>query len=887
MLTKLLTGRALAGRPAVLAAVVAAALLLVFPRSAPAEIQTERVLESRPVAEGLVLEKRAVTINDGQVLIYTLRADLTNPYLRINTLVGAGGTLDKNARVTDMAQSAGAVAAVNADFFQMNESGRPIGMTYKDGRLVTSPPLRNDMPGWAITGSGVPLIEVFGFSGKVTAGNGAQFPLSGINKPSYIESGEKNSHENSLLVYDRFWGESSRGKIDSQDSVTEVFVNNGTVAEILVNQPGKAIPRNGFVLAGRGTAADFIKANIKVGDKITLDYRVVPEGDKIWAGTGGWSLLVDGGRAMGSFPASINGYNARTAIGYSKDKKTLFVVAVEKSAASRGVTLNELAEYMAGLKVDRALNLDGGGSTTLAARPLGEDKPVLVNRPQRETERLVPTAIGFFSTAPRGSLAGLVVRCPDQIFPGDSVRVEVKGYDSHFNPFPLDRENVRLSVDSGPGSINNGFFTAANPGLTAISAVAGGMRAAKTVRVLGSGDLMKIAVDPSSIAVKPGGTVELKVSAVDRYGTVYTLTPKNYSAAVDPGLGRLENGIFRAADTPAAGRIKITLGDYSAAVPVTVKPEDQAACQFVPGQPGSVTLGDFSLSFGGRAFSGPVTVSAAYGGELFRPIPDGCKSLSAVTLQVSGEAAPAGFGEPAALTWKFQPGEGGRVAVLQFLGGGWQEIPSRVNDQENLAVCRIWEPGPLALVRDSRTPAAFSDLAGHWAAGPVSRLAAAGVVSGYPGNKFDPARKISRAEFVVMLCRALGWQPGQGEGRFRDAGSIPDWSRGYVLAAVKRGVVSGYEDGTFRPSNQVTRSEMAVMIGRALSLPPGDKVRLAEVFTDGGNVPAWAKDPVAAVYAAGIMKGDSNKKFRPGDGATRAESAALADSMLNYLLTER
>lgn len=136
----------------------------------------------------------------GGVLFYVLKADLTNPYLKINTLVGAGENLDKNARVADMAAGAGAVAAVNADFFQMAESGRPIGMTYKDGRLITSPPLRDDMPGWAVTGGGVPLIEVFSFSGKVTARSGARFPLSGINKPSYIQSGEKNSPESTAMI---------------------------------------------------------------------------------------------------------------------------------------------------------------------------------------------------------------------------------------------------------------------------------------------------------------------------------------------------------------------------------------------------------------------------------------------------------------------------------------------------------------------------------------------------------------------------------------------------------------------------------------------------------------------------------------------------------------
>lgn len=730
-------------------------LSLLMPCAAPAAVQDNRVLESGPVSAGLVLEKHMVAVNGGRVLVYVLKADLSNPYLKINTLVGSDGTLNKNSRVTDMAVNAGAVAAVNADFFQMMESGRPIGMTYKDGQMVTSPPLRDDMYGWAITKNGVPLIDIFNFSGKVTAKNGKTFPLSGINKPSYFQSGEKNSHENSILLYNRSWGQISRGRIDGNDQVTEVFVNNGAVAEILVNQPGKAIPGNGFVLAGRGIGAEYIKTNVKVGEKITVYYSVLPDGNNIWAGTGGWSLLVKDGRATGNFPSDINGLNARTAIGYSKDKKTLYLVTVERSSGSRGVTMTELAEYMAGLGVERALNLDGGGSTTLAVRPLGEEKPVLVNIPQRDVQRFVPTALGFFTAAPRGKLFGLAIKAPDKVFPGDSVTLAANGYDSYFNPYTVTQGSVSWKVSSGPGAFAKNVFTARDSGTSVVLASLGAVQATRTIRVMGAEDLKKIIVEPSSVVVKPGKTFDLKVSAVALDGTVYSLTPNNYTVSVVPGLGSFENGTFKASGTPAAGEIKVSFGYMSVAVPVTVKDDP-----------------------------------------------------------------------------------------------------------------------PLS---------GFRDLSGHWAAGAVSRLSSAGVVSGYPGNTFGPDRQITRAEFVVMLCKSMGWQPAQEGVPFRDGGAIPGWAGGYILAAAGKGVVSGYEDKTFRPSNQVTRSEMAAMISRALSLPPAGDIDLAGVFADGRAIPSWAVVPVSRAYVSGIMKGDSDKKFRPGDKATRAESAVLIDNAVNYL----
>ncbi|MFZ5648624.1 MAG: S-layer homology domain-containing protein [Bacillota bacterium] len=860
-------------------------LFLSWPQAAPAALQNDTVLESRPVAYGLTYEKRSVSAGAGQALVYILRADLTNRYLKVNTIVGSDGTLAKNARVTDMAVANGAVAAVNADFFQMGESGRPIGMTYRDGRMITSPPLTSNMFGWAINADGTPVIDLFGFSGQVAAKNGAVFPLAGLNKPLYLVHGGASSHQDALLMYDRFWGTTSRGKLADGDNVVEVFVNSGSVVQIRTNQPGAAIPENGYVLAGRGKAADFIKNNIKQGDKISLSYTVTPNGDKIWAGTGGWSLLVNKGRVMDNFPSDINGPNARTAIGHSRDKKTLFLITVEKSAESRGLTLDELAEYIVYLGIDRALNLDGGGSTTLAVRPLGEEKPVLVNKPQRDTQRFVPTALGFFSSAPRGSLAGLVLKGPEALLPGDSASFVIFGYDSRYNPYPVDQEKVKWSVASGPGRFEKNVFSSGEGGMAAVSAGLGGMQVTKTVKILGKEDFSRITAEPSSIVTPPGNTSEIKVRAIGADGTVYDLSPHHYTVSVDPGIGRFENGKFRAADTPASGVVKIAFSGHNVTVPVKVGREDQSTYRHNPGQPGTLTLGGLTVRFGSGSFSSTAIVTAQYGGELSGPIPVRYKSLAAITLQSpDGSAA---LGEPALLTWKYQSEKPGRVTVIQFNGGSWQELPSRVIDNENTVVTRTWRLGPVALVRDESQAPAFSDMHSHWAAGAVSRLSAAGIVSGYPGNVFDPSRPITRAEFAVLICKISGWQPLQGIPEFADKSGIPEWARGYIMAAADKGVISGYkEDGTFRPARQMTRAEMAAVISKVLSFKPAEEARMSEVFADGGSIPAWAVKPVSAVVAAGIMRGDNENSFRAGDRATRAESAVLIDNALNYLLRQ-
>jgi exopolysaccharide biosynthesis protein len=866
---------------------LAVILMACLPLPALASIQGDSVLESKPVAEGLLMEKHVLSVGGGKTLVYILRADVTNPYLKINTLIGADGNFAKNGKVTDMAVTSGAVAAVNGDFFQMSESGRPVGMAYRDGLMVASPPLRGDMYGWGITRDGKPLIDLFSFTGTVTAANGKSFSLAGVNKPLYYVGGDDSnpitSHDNALLLYNRQWGDTSRGKTGEADNVTEMFVSNGTVTAITVNQAGQMIPQDGLVLAGRGLAAEFIKQNIKVGDKLSVDYSVAPGGDELWAGTGGWSILVEDGRAKDQFPSSINGPVSRTSIAYSPGGNSLLVVVAEKSSVSRGLTLNELAEYLVSLKVEKALNLDGGGSTTLAARPLGEESAVLVNTPEKNTQRLVPTAVGFFSDAPRGELSGLIIKGPEIILAGDEGSFALKGYDTHFNPVAVDQGKVNWSVSEGPGAFSGGSFKADTGGLATIAAGYDGKTMTRPVKILGSEDLRSLVAEPSSIALRPGQTVNLSVKAVGKDGTVYNLTDKHFSVDVDKALGTYQNGVFKASETAATGEMAITFDKMAVTVPVTVRGDDQAALSFVPGQPGELRLGNLVLSLPGSAFAVPLSLSASLGGELSTPIPERYKADTLVDIKVDEEDITS-MADFASLKWTYRTGEPGRMAVLQLKGNAWVEIPSTVDQEENTVTCQIKELGVVALVRELKAPVSFVDMEGHWAEKIVADLAAQGIVSGYPGNIFDPGRQVTRAEFSVMLCKVFGWEPATGSAGFRDEATIADWARGYVVAAYKKGVISGYEDRTFLPTRQVTRAEMAAMVSKALSLQPDNSIKLDKLFRDGGSIDKWAVEPVSAVYSSGLMKGDDENRFRAKDRATRAESAALMDNVLKYML---
>lgn len=174
----------------------------------------------------------------------------------------------------------------------------------------------------------------------------------------------------------------------------------------------------------------------------------------------------------------------------------------------------------------------------------------------------------------------------------------------------------------------------------------------------------------------------------------------------------------------------------------------------------------------------------------------------------------------------------------------------------------------------------LSDIQGHWAYKGIREAASAGWVNGYEDESFRPERSVSRAEFAVMLMRALDANGGNSGLGFRDKAKIPVWSHAAVATAVQQGLIRGFEDGTFRPRNSITRAEMIVMISRALQLPAAASDK--EAFADEAKIPLWARGSAEAARQAGIASGLQGNQFVPGKLASRAEAAVLLLRMNNY-----
>ncbi|RJE85217.1 hypothetical protein D3P07_21880 [Paenibacillus sp. 1011MAR3C5] len=179
------------------------------------------------------------------------------------------------------------------------------------------------------------------------------------------------------------------------------------------------------------------------------------------------------------------------------------------------------------------------------------------------------------------------------------------------------------------------------------------------------------------------------------------------------------------------------------------------------------------------------------------------------------------------------------------------------------------------------TTVSLNDIASHWAEASIKRAVELEFVAGYTDGSFKPNKTVSRDEFVVMLVKALKLQGADSALDFADAGSIQGWAKPYIAKALESGLISGYEDGTFRPKASISRAELAAMIVRGLGLAPAEGSKLS--YADADRIPAWAKPYVAAAREAGVMNGRGDNRFAPDASATRAEAVTVILNMIDAL----
>lgn len=172
----------------------------------------------------------------------------------------------------------------------------------------------------------------------------------------------------------------------------------------------------------------------------------------------------------------------------------------------------------------------------------------------------------------------------------------------------------------------------------------------------------------------------------------------------------------------------------------------------------------------------------------------------------------------------------------------------------------------------------FSDIYQHFAKDDIAYATKLGIMKGISNTLFDPEGTLTRAQAAAVVVRMLPQlEGGRAVATFSDIEG--HWAQSEIEEAVAAGLLEGYPDGTFRPEDKMSREEMAVLLARMIQLDA--QGTQTPVFSDVGE-DRWSYEEITALAGAGILQGVGDNTFRPQQGLTRGEMAALVRRVIEY-----
>lgn len=518
-----------------------------------------------PVAPGVTYGEYDLTTTDGPIVVRAVEIQPHRSDVAIRTVLAGDALTSAGETVSSMAKRTQAVAGINGDYFDIGNTNRPTNIVVRDGALERTPRKRYAL---IVGRDGTPHFAEERFTGTVQIGD-RTVALAGVNEMPPPGGGI------ALLT-------PSFGAVPPADNVTLVALSSVfgatppfgsyrvlSIADNLSRQPAGyylAIGLNAYAAAGVPDAGDTIVAG---GDLAPIDLS------SISTAVGGGPMILRDGNLFDDFDGPRGGeYDARipsSGAAIEADGSLLLLqVDGRQPDESIGVTRPEFASLMRALGATDGIAFDGGGSSELAVRALGDAGATLANAPSDGIERPVANGIFVYSNAPLGAAAQLVAR-PSVVraVPGARVAVSTAAVDAadHLVASPSAVTQAQVQPAS-LGSFDGTVFVARAPGDGAIVVRNGALTARVPVHVIE--DPARLIVEPQHPAVAIGGRITLRAIAFDASGAPVALPDALPWRAAQ---GRIEpDGSFTAGSQNAL--ISLLVGDHLANVQVVVGSHD-------------------------------------------------------------------------------------------------------------------------------------------------------------------------------------------------------------------------------------------------------------------------------------------------------------------------
>lgn len=494
----------------------------------------------KTVTRGVTYEKSSRMTDAGIQNVHVLKVDLTESTLQIKE-VESKNDYGLKETVKKLLTDNGAVAGVNSDFFGLSGSySAAFGPIVREGEVISAGTSLNQGEGQYAAffqdENGNPFFDYFTMT--ATCGNEKKLiQLASMNKitsmvfPIYLD---RNAMSTTASLDKRF------------QKLVKFVIEDDTITAISEKGETVAVPEDGYLIVMSGDYRDKAAYMFQVGDQMTLDINSSVNLDEMQTAFGGGGKLLVDGKIVEANSIVAKGRQPRTAFGVSKDGKTAILMVVDGRGESIGATHWEMGVLMQEYGAYEAMHLDGGGSSTMAAKTTEDSSVNVVNKVSEGSERRVINAVGVFQTAEKGEVQEIRIQpSMTRTLAGKPITFTVYGLDEYYNRIEIPAGQVVLDAVGVDGTWNGYTFTPKTSGTFTVIATYGNLVAYQQNVV--SGKVARLSPTSTSIKLKKAGeTATIAMNVYDQDGFSYwASTSTNYSVA-DGSIGSVSGNVFTA-----------------------------------------------------------------------------------------------------------------------------------------------------------------------------------------------------------------------------------------------------------------------------------------------------------------------------------------------------
>lgn len=736
------------------------------------------------------------------------------------------------------------LAGINADFFSL-QTGLPMSNIISDGKIMTKS--QGAQYGIGILDDNTAFMSKFIIYSTLYKNDGTSVSIHHINKLRQPYAIYMMTDDFGTQTYNT----SNGYDVILTDIKGEVKIGSeiiATVESIDEYNGSIAIPEDKIILTVDSNAPEeYVQAltTLEVGEEIKITFGV--EGDERWnnakLGIGATGdVLIENGTVYSEFEA---GAHPRTALGITKDGNIMFyTIDGRQTGYSYGVQLKTLAKRMAELGCVDAINLDGGGSTCYVVQFPGDSSTTLVNKPSDGGLRNVSNFLFLKNNQnPTGVIDKITIYpLTSYVLVGNSVQLTAKGTDTSY--YPLDLLGVDFTVKNNSNNTvtKTGYFTAVEDGISTVYATFKNITGITNI-VCVDKPTIKVTKENGSIindiTINREKSITLKAEAYSEHNKLIA-TDDSFKWSCDEKIGTITNkGVFTATDSviDVEGYIYIEAGKTTTKIPVKVNGLDVIYNTIEIDVENELLTVDFNLSEGLPVDKDNIILKAD-GKEIKYEYKDGIataiidKDTNKVTVFATNSKGYSSFksiilsdnaydnpfsdtknhwakdivsymysvkiinGEKTDTGLIFNPGKSMTrsefaVMITNYLGidtSKYSDVELPYEDKKSIA---------------------------NWALNSFKALYKLGIVKGSnnDGKLYaNPSDSITRAETATIIARTLPNGLEKTKITATDKKDVKEWFiEGFELL-INLGAIKGYEDGTIKPNNNVTKAEAAKIL---------------------------------------------------------------------------